>query len=126
MHRKKNNTDLLSRIFARIASIAALAVFFPALFASAETQTLVSPTPGIASFEDFVLKILEIVVKIGIPVAVIFLVWSGFKFLTAQGNETELKKAKDSFVWAVIGTAVLLGAWALATAIKGTIDAIAR
>lgn len=125
MQKKKDNTNSLPRVFSRVASIAAYMALFPVLFAGAATAQLTSPTPGIASFEAFVLKILEIVVKIGIPVATIFLVLAGFKFLTAQGDTTKLKEAKASFVWAVVGTAVLLGAWALATAIKGTVDAIA-
>ncbi|MCI0542171.1 hypothetical protein L0Y69_00230, partial [bacterium] len=61
---------------------------------------------------------------VGIPIAAVFLIYSGFLFLTAQGDTTQLTKAKTSFVWAAIGTAVLLGAWALAEAIRGTIDTI--
>lgn len=78
-------------------------------------------TPGIASLPEFIMTLLKIAVQIGIPIASIFLIWSGFLFLTAQGNEAQLTKAKSSFLWAVIGTAVLLSAWILATAIEGTI-----
>lgn len=89
----------------------------------AATEPLENPT-SIPTLFDFIKAILTIVVKIGIPVATVFIIWSGFLFLTAQGNEEQLKKAKHSFVWACVGTAVLLGAWLLATAIKGTIDSL--
>lgn len=88
----------------------------------AAIEKLDNPTPGITTLYDFVKEILTIIVKIGIPIATIFIIWSGFLFLTAQGDEAQLKKAKHSFVWACVGTAVLLGAWLLATAIKGTVD----
>jgi hypothetical protein len=79
---------------------------------------------GLTSLPQFIKAVLTIVVKVGIPVATLFIIWSGFLFLTAQGDETQLTKAKHSFVWACIGTAVLLGSWLLATAINGTIQSI--
>lgn len=90
-------------------------------FALAATEVLENPT-NVPTLYDFIKEVLTIVVKIGIPVATVFIIWSGFLFLTAQGDEAQLKKAKTSFVWACVGTAVLLGAWLLATAIKSTID----
>lgn len=79
---------------------------------------------GITSLPQFIKGILTIIVKVGIPIATIFIIWSGFLFLTAQGDEAQLTKAKKSFLWACIGTAVLLGSWLLATAINATIQSI--
>lgn len=89
--------------------------------ALAAIEPLENPT-NVPTLYDFIREVLTIVVKIGIPVATVFIIWSGFLFLTAQGDEAQLTKAKHSFVWACVGTAVLLGAWLLATAIKSTID----
>lgn len=98
-------------------------VFFAAIpgVTLVAVESLDNPT-SIPTLYDFIKTVLTVVVKIGIPVATIFIIWSGFMFLTAQGDEAQLTKAKHSFVWACVGTAVLLGAWLLATAIKGTID----
>jgi hypothetical protein len=90
-------------------------------FVFSETSPLENPT-NIPTLYDFIRAILTVVVKIGIPIATIFIIWAGFLFLTAQGDEAQLTKAKHAFVWACVGTAVLLGAWLLATAIKSTID----
>ncbi|MBI2120510.1 MAG: hypothetical protein HYT94_02710 [Parcubacteria group bacterium] len=90
-------------------------------FAFAATEQLENPAKA-ATLQDFIHDILAIIVKIGIPVATVFIIWSGFLFLTAQGDEKQLTTAKHAFVWSCIGTGVLLGAWVLATAIKGTID----
>lgn len=97
---------------------------FPALIAGAQAVPISNPLPGIATFYDFIRQVLSIIVRVGLPVAAVFLVWSGFLFLKSQGNEEELKRAKHAFVWAVVGTAVLLGAWVLAEAICGTVQDI--
>jgi hypothetical protein len=78
-------------------------------------------TPNINSLPEFIMNVLKIAVQIGVPVAAMFIIWSGFLFLTAQGNESQLTKAKNAFVWAVIGMAILLGAWILAKAIEATV-----
>lgn len=77
-----------------------------------------------STFMDFVKAILEVVLKIGIPVAAMFIIYSGFLFVKAQGNEQELVKAKHAFTYAVIGTAILLGSWLLATGIESTINSL--
>ncbi len=85
------------------------------------STTLQSPLGGVSNLNNLIKKILEVVVDIGTPIAVLFIIYAGFLFVTAQGNETKITKAKNAFTWAVIGTAVLLGAWVLAVAIEGTI-----
>ena len=80
------------------------------------------PNPiSYCNFMDFVQAILQVVLKIGIPVAAMFIIYSGFLFVKAQGNEAELTKAKNAFTYAVIGTAILLGSWLLAKGIESTI-----
>jgi hypothetical protein len=107
----------------RIILVTFLAFVPLALFAA--VQQYQNPLCGsVNSLPQFIKGVLTIVVKVGIPIATIFIVWSGFLFLTAQGDETKLTKAKHSFVWACIGTAVLLGAWLLATAINATIQSL--
>lgn len=69
----------------------------------------------------FIEQILDIVFKIGTVVAIFFIIYTGFLFVTAQGNETKLATARKAFLYTIIGTALLLGAWVLATAIEGTI-----
>lgn len=70
----------------------------------------------------FIQSILEIVFRLGTLVAIFFIIYSGFLFITAQGDEKQIERARRAFLWTVVGTALLLGSWVLATAIKGTID----
>ena len=63
-------------------------------------------------------------VEVGAYVAVIFIIYSGFLFVKAQGNPTEIETAKKTFFYTIIGVMILLGASAIAKAVGNTIRAI--
>lgn len=65
--------------------------------------------------------ILNLITQIGAIIAVILIIWSGFKFIFAQGNETKLTAAKKSFMTTIIGTALLLGASVIAEIVVKTV-----
>ena len=73
------------------------------------------------SIQEFMLKLLEGVIKIGIPIIVLAVIYSGFLFVKARGNPEEITKAKDALLYTLIGSAILLGALAIATLIKETV-----
>lgn len=79
---------------------------------------------NVPSFPEFINAILGIIVTIGIPVAAIFLIYAGFMFVTAKGNEQQLATAKRAFVGAIIGTAILVGAQVLSNVITQTISSL--
>ncbi|OGF82411.1 hypothetical protein A3B18_03640 [Candidatus Giovannonibacteria bacterium RIFCSPLOWO2_01_FULL_46_13] len=63
-------------------------------------------------------RIAQIVAQIALPLVVVFIIYSGFLFVSARGNEEQLEKAKSTFFWAVIGAILVVGAYAIATAIE--------
>ncbi len=71
------------------------------------------------TFADLIKNIAKIVTQIGLPIAALAIIYAGFLFVTAGGNEEKIKTAKKTFLWSIIGTALLLGAWAIASAIVG-------
>ena len=96
---------------------------------------LFAPEPAVAAsafesplkfrtIEDFIQGVLQAFVYIALPIVAFFIVYAGFQFLTAQGNEGKLTTAKENFKNVIIGASLALGAWALAMLIKGTIDQI--
>lgn len=87
------------------------------------TFTLQDPL-GIKNFCDLVRSLLNVVMAIGVPVAVLFLVWSGFRFILARGSQTGLDDAKKNFKFVIIGIAIFLGAWTFATVIAATIQTL--
>jgi len=76
-----------------------------------------NPITPISTFTEAVVKVAQLIVSIGIPLVAIFIIWAGFLFVTAQGNEKKLDEAKKALTWALIGGAVVIGAYALATAV---------
>jgi len=74
------------------------------------------------SLTAFINAILEkIVLPIGAVIAVFFIIFSGFLFVTAQGNEEKLAKAKTAFLWTAIGVLILLGSMVISNGIAETI-----
>lgn len=68
----------------------------------------------------------DILLPIGGVVAVLMIIYAGFLFVTARGNEAQITKAKDALLYAVIGAAILLGAWVISQAITTTIDQLRK
>jgi len=64
----------------------------------------------------------DILMPVGAVVAVIMIMYAGFLFVTAKGDPGQITKAKDALLYAVIGAAILLGAWIISEAIGTTIN----
>ena len=78
----------------------------------------------VSSIQDFINAALQFVVEILAIAAVCYIMWAGFLFVKAQGNPEELKTAKQALMHALIGTAIVLGAWGLAMVIANTVNKI--
>lgn len=67
----------------------------------------------------------NIIMPLASVLVVLAVLYSGFKFVIAQGNPAELKDARTGFIWVLIGSAVLLGAYGITEVLKTTIEQIA-
>ena len=85
---------------------------------------LTNPLGQTTSITQLVTNIANVMFKIGIPVAAVFIIYGGLKLVMARGNEEQLKSGKNMLKWALIGTAVLLGAEVIARAITATIKTL--
>lgn len=81
-----------------------------------------NPINPINTFVELVQKIAQAIASIGIPLVAILITWAGFLYVTAQGNEKKLEQAKQALLWALVGGAVIIGAYALGTALVNTIQ----
>ena len=79
---------------------------------------------GTGSLLILLTKLLEIVRDVGIPVIAIFIVYSGFLFVKAQGNDSKLSEAKQTLLWTMIGAAIVLGATVISGVINTTIGGL--
>lgn len=59
------------------------------------------------------------IITVVLPLAVIGIVYAGFRFITASasGNPGEIEKAKKMLLWIIVGAAIVVGASVLAKAV---------
>ena len=84
------------------------------------TNCFSNPT-GNSTFNGFISAALTAMVKIAVPIITIFIVYSGFLFVTAQGKPAQLEIAKRNFLYSVLGALLILAAWVLANIIGSTV-----
>lgn len=92
--------------------------------------TLVTPLPILAqdygefwsincdSIPSCVGKLIDFALTLAVPVAVVFVMYAGFLFVSSGGSEQKLEIAKKTLFWAIIGLFVAIGAKALASAFQ--------
>lgn len=86
--------------------------------------TLMNPLQGGGNLQSFLLNILSFVIDIGGIFVVLMLVYVGYLFVVAQGNETKISAARSALLWTVIGALILLGSKAIALGIQATVTAL--
>jgi len=95
---------------------------------SSASRSIENPLAGnitnIAAFLRLILN--TIVLPIGGMICVFFIIYAGFLFVSAQGNEDKLKDAKSALMNAIIGTGILLASVAIITAIEATLNSILK
>ncbi len=66
--------------------------------------------------------IIDIVLIFAVPLIVFFIIYAGFLYVTARGNEGTIQKAHMALLYALIGGLLILGARVLIEVIGGTVD----
>lgn len=74
--------------------------------------------------DEFLVTVVEVVITLGIPIAGLFIIYAGFLFVSARGNAEQLTKAKRTLLWAIVGSAILLGAFIIIGVIESTIETV--
>lgn len=74
------------------------------------------------SLEALIKVILDVVVQFGAVIAVFFLIYSGFLFVTARGNPGKIEAAQKTFFWTIVGGLIVLGAFVISEVIKNTVE----
>ncbi len=79
---------------------------------------------GVTSIMAFIETLLVGVLRVGIPIVALAVIYCGFLFVSARGSPEKLSKAKDALLYTLIGAAILLGSWAIAKLISATVLAL--
>lgn len=77
-----------------------------------------NPLGNTTTFGAVIQNLARAITYVGVPLAGIFIIYSGFLFVTARGSDEQLTKAKTTFFWTIVGTILIIGAWAIASAIN--------
>jgi hypothetical protein len=102
----------------------ALSISLSALPAFADdTPALKNPLQA-TNLATLISEVLGYVTQIGAIFLTLMLVYVGFQFVAARGNDEKLKSARSALMWTVIGGLLLLGAQAIAVAIAATAQAL--
>lgn len=77
-----------------------------------------------STIQAFIAQILDVMVTIATPVAILAIIYSGFLFVKAQGKPEAIKEAKFILKWTLVGVMVILGAQILSSVVAGTIESL--
>lgn len=77
--------------------------------------------PGITTIEGLLVAILNIFIIIATPIIVLFIIYAGFLYVTAQGNTQQVQQATRALTYAIIGAILVLGSVALAQVIENVV-----
>ena len=123
IQRLRINRVLVAFIFAMIF------MFFTPLV----TQVLAQTDAGTVVAETAGLQVTPLPVIIGRIIGVIlgllgvillgYIIYAGFLYVTARGNETQVSNASRALLYAVIGGVIILGANIILAVISGTVNA---
>lgn len=78
----------------------------------------------IGTIDGFLVAIIQILVVFATPIIVLFIMYAGYLFVTAQGDTGKLEDAKRALLWSVVGGVIVLGAELIAQVIKGTVTGL--
>ncbi|MEY3783983.1 MAG: hypothetical protein RLZZ230_305 [Candidatus Parcubacteria bacterium] len=84
------------------------------------SQELVNPIT-FPSITSLLAAILNMVIIAAIPFVMLFLIYSGFLYVTARGNPEQIKKAGQSLMYGIIGGTIILGAVAITAIISNVV-----
>lgn len=107
----------------KLLSILSLLVIPAITLANGVSFNIPNPLKA-SSFEQLARDVLDAVIQFGIPVLVVMIIYTGFKFVSAQGNESKLTEAKNALLWTFVGSAIVLGAFVILTVIENTVAAL--
>lgn len=94
---------------------------FPQLVA-AGTYKFKNPLAS-SSIEELLVAILRVLIIIATPIVIMFIVYAGFLYVTAQGNAQQVQQATRALTYAIIGGVIIIGAVAIAGIIENLVAA---
>jgi hypothetical protein len=67
-------------------------------------------------------SIVNLIALVAGLIAFVYLVYSGFMYITAAGNEKNAEAGQKGITWAIIGIVIIFLSWAIVRAITSTLS----
>jgi len=122
----------MKKILSSIASLS-LSIFVVLFLTANQALAAVCDGKGIevcmvsfikpANFTELLTAILGVFVVIATPIVVLFIIYSGFLYVTAKGNSEQTQKATRSLTYSIIGGVLIIGAVAISKVIENVVNA---
>lgn len=87
----------------------------------AVTSPIAPPLGENTDLRTIFMNILDVAQVIMIMVTTLYLLYAGFMFVTAKGDPTRIKTARDALLWGLVGAGLILTAEVLAYAVGDTV-----
>lgn len=129
--KKKTNAGFLIAFFILIASV--LSFLQLTTVGLAETSAISCGTNNSSvlcnplkadSFATLMEAVSKLAVQIGIPIAALFIIYSGLKLVMAKGEEKAITDAKMGLLWSIIGAGILIGAWTITKILESVVKGL--
>jgi hypothetical protein len=73
------------------------------------------------SVQDVIFLAVDIAIYVGTAIAILSIIFVGFKFVEARGNEKKIIDAKQWFLYVIIGFAILISSKVIVEIVKNTL-----
>ena len=89
----------------------------------APTTGIVLDNPlGVGTFDEAILKVLDILKTVGAPIAIVMVIVGGFQMLFAAGDPDKFKSGQKTILYSAIGYAIIFLADGIATLIQNALS----
>ena len=76
---------------------------------------------GTAELEDVIIQLVNVLLGFLGIIAVVIILWGGFLWLTAGGNEDQIGRARSTIIAGIIGLAIIIASFAIARFVVGSL-----
>jgi TRAP-type C4-dicarboxylate transport system permease small subunit len=119
---KKKRYTTIKNISALLVAYVFLLCSNPSFALAIDKVQLNNPLK-VDSIGALLVAIINIVMILMVPVIVFFIIYAGFKYVTARGNASQVEEASQSLLYAILGGVLILGAFAIAAIIQNIVTA---
>jgi hypothetical protein len=95
----------------------------PVTDTSSGSGTLANPLK-FKSLDELLTGLLNAAIQLGTILLTLALIYTGFRFVAARGNEEKISQARTALMYTIVGGLIILGATAIKEVLQSTISSV--